>query len=115
MQNDYRCPFCFNAYVYAKMPKTEEDYFDAGLDDSNDFSSATIGASDSNIQMYINSGNGEALNIEVCEWLSINGLYHSGRWHTIAKYYPKYCPECGRKLDEYEIDERGTNYDRKRT
>ena len=24
----------------------------------------------------------------------------------------KFCPICGRKLDEYEIDERGTKYER---
>ena len=27
----------------------------------------------------------------------------------------EYCPECGRKLDEYEIGERGAKYDCKRT
>lgn len=104
------CPFCFNAYVYAKMPKTrEEEYFDIGLDDSNDFHSATVGFSDDNTKMYINSGAGKPLEIETCKWGSDN------RWHPIALYYPKYCPECGRKLDEYEIDKRGTKYDRKRT
>ena len=110
MQNDYQCPFCFNAYVYAKMPKTEEEeYFDTGLDDTNDGSSSTIGHSAPDYQMYLNTGMGKATEIETCVWGPDN------RWHPIAVYYPKYCPECGRKLDEYEIDERGTKYDSKRT
>jgi hypothetical protein len=57
-------------------------------------------------RLYLNSGGGEAVNIEVCE------LYN-GRWHTVGKYYPKFCPECGRSLLEYEIDERGTLFKKK--
>ena len=102
------CPFCFNAYVYAKLPKTDEDYFDEGLNDDNDGSSRGIGHSASEYQMYFNSGMGVPCNIELCHW-------HEGYgWGPVAKYYPKYCPECGRKLDEYKIDERGTKYDQKR-
>ena len=102
------CHFCYNAHVWAKEPKTEEDYFDEGLNDSNDFGSSTIGVScslpnGSPHQIYINSGAGKATNIEVCEW-------YNGRWHTVGVYYPKFCPECGRPLDEYTIDERGTTF-----
>ena len=25
------CPFCYNAHVWAKEPRVEDDYFDAGL------------------------------------------------------------------------------------
>lgn len=108
MQNDYQCPFCFNAYVYAKMPKTEEDYFDNELDDSNDFSSSGIGHSVDGYSIMFNSGAGRACNVEFRKW-------HEGYgWAPVGYYYPKYCPECGRKLDEYEIDERGTSYDSKR-
>ena len=104
------CQFCFNAYVDAKLPKTEEDlYFGSELTDDNDGSSCGIGFSGDSYQMYFNSGMGKACNIETCVWGP------DDRWHTAAIYYPKYCPECGRKLDEYEIDERGTKYDRKRT
>ena len=99
------CRFCFNADVYNSLTVNDEDYFDEGLHDDNDFSSATVGFSDDKHQLYINSGNGEAVNIELCEWFN-------GRWHTIGKYYPKYCPECGRKLKEYNIDENGTTYKR---
>lgn len=100
------CPFCYNAYVWAKEPHEDEDYFDGGLHDENDFSSATVGFSDGKHQLYINSGSGEAINIEACEW-------HNGRWHTTGRYFPKFCPECGRKLDEYIIDERGTRFTKK--
>ena len=33
---------------------------------------------------------------------------------TIGIYYPKFCPECGRPLDEYKIGEKGANYESKR-
>lgn len=109
-ENIKACPFCFNAYVYAKMPKTEEElYFDDGLDDTNDGSSCGIGHCSKDYTMFFNSGMGVPCNIEICNWREGYG------WSPIGKYYPKFCPECGRKLDEYEIDERGTNYDRKRT
>lgn len=104
------CPFCFNAYVYAKLPKTEEEeYFGTDLTDDNDGSSHGVGHSAPNYQMYFNSGMGRACNLEICRWHNESG------WVPIAQYFPKFCPECGRELSEYEIDERGTKYDRKRT
>ena len=113
---DKVCGFCFNAYVASTLPEPEDSYFEPELNDSNDFSSSTIGLSSSGIQMYINSGAGKATHIEVCQWISdLNGLYHSGKYHTIAKYYPKFCPECGRPLNEYKIDERGTSFKRRET
>lgn len=103
------CPFCFNAYVDANLPKTEEEeYFGTDLTDDNDGSSHGIGHAVSGYQVYFNSGMGVPCNIELCHW-------HEGYgWSHVAKYYPKYCPECGRKLDEYEVGERGAKYDRKR-
>lgn len=108
---DKICRFCFNAYVATTLPETEDDYFGPELTDDNDFSSATIGnvgclPNNYPIQMYLNSGNGEATNIEICQW-------YQSRWHTVGKYYPKYCPECGRELDEYEIGERGSTFIKK--
>lgn len=100
------CRFCYNVHVWAKEPKTEEDYFDNGLDDTNDFHSSTIGHSSRDRQIFFNSGNGKPCNIEFCEWSHIRYKGKEG-WVTTAIYYPKYCPECGRKLDEYDIDERG--------
>ena len=105
------CQFCYNAHVWAKG-ETVDDYFDIGLDDTNDASSNTIGSSTNGFQLYFNSGNGEPCNIEVCEWKE-NGYKGRPGWATIGIYYPKFCPECGRELSEYKISERGSNYERK--
>ena len=91
---DKVCPVCFNAYVYNSLPKVEEDYFDEGLNDTNDFGSRTVGTSNNGFQMYINSGGGRPLEIETCQWTN-------DKWHTMAVYRPKFCPECGRALTEY--------------
>lgn len=107
------CPFCYNAHVWAKEPKTEDDYFDTGLDDTNDASSSTIGNSTNGFQLYFNSGNGEPCNIEVCQWKE-NSYRGRPGWATIGIYYPKFCPECGRELSEYKIGEGGANYESKR-
>lgn len=104
-----QCKFCYNAHVWAKEPHNEEDYFDEGLNDENDASSCTVGFGGSKTQMYINAGNGEAVNIEVCRWTE-GGYRGQDGWVTIAKYYPKFCPECGRPLNEYTIDARGTKF-----
>lgn len=101
------CHFCYNAYVWAKEPKTEEDYFDEGLHDDNDGSSCSIGKSGDSFSIMFNSGMGKPCEIEFRNW-------YNGRWHTVGYYYPKFCPECGRLLDEYKIDERGTKYESKR-
>ena len=105
------CRFCFNADVYNSLPISDNDYFDNGLDDSNDMCSITIGNCSSKTQMYLNSGNGEAVHIEVCRWRE-KGYRGQDGYVTIGKYYPKYCPECGRQLKEYNIDEKGTTYKR---
>ena len=101
------CHFCYNAHVWAKEPHDEEDYFDEGLHDENDGSSCGIGYSGPKYAMYFNSGMGQACNIETCTWNSETG------WIPVAKYFPKFCPECGRKLDEYDVDKRGTTFKRK--
>lgn len=108
------CHFCYNAHVWAKEPHNDEDYFDEGLHDKNDFSSCTIGDGVETHQIYLNSGNGEACNIEICEWMPniCSTLRSEGRWVTVAKYYPKFCPECGRKLDEYAVDKYGRSFER---
>ena len=105
------CPYCFNAYVAAKYPN--DDPFETELDDTNDASSSTIGNSTNGFQLYFNSGNGKPCNIEICQWKE-NGYRGRPGWATIGIYYPKFCPECGRPLDEYKVDERGTSYERKR-
>ena len=92
------CKFCFNARVY--QPTEDELLTGSTLDDTNDSSSIVVGE---HMRPYrsimINSGNGEPLNIEFLEWASTRE-----RWETVGKYYPKFCPECGRRLDEYDED-----------
>ena len=108
------CPVCFNAYVYNQLPESEDDWYDNGLDDSNDGGSRTVGLSRDNFQIYINSGFGKSLEIETCQWISDpKGPPHNGRWHTVAVYYPKFCPECGRELSEYKVDEHGSSFERR--
>jgi hypothetical protein len=103
---DKVCRFCYNAHVWAKEPKTEEDYFDNGLDDDNDGSSCIIGKCSDKFSIMFNSGMGKPCEIE------FRKLGDDQMWHTVGYYYPKFCPECGRQLNEYKIDERGTKYER---
>ena len=108
------CNFCFNAYVDSKLPETEDDlYFGNELTDDNDDSSATIGNKTDGFQIFLNAGGGQPVNIELCQWKE-NGYRGQPGWSTIGVYYPKFCPECGRKLDEYTISERGNSYERNR-
>lgn len=100
------CKFCFNAYVWKSLPHEEEEYFDGGLDNDNDGHSVTIGNAPMTYQMYFNSGMGKPCEIEFCKW------GNNDRWNTIGRYYPKYCPECGRELSEYKINERGSSFER---
>ena len=100
------CHFCYNAYVWANEPHNEEDYFDGGLTPDNDGSSCGIGTAETGHCLYFNSGMGVPCNIEACEW------GEDQRWHTVARYYPKFCPECGRKLDEFIIGERGASFNK---
>lgn len=101
------CHFCYNVHVWAKEPHDDEDYFDGGLNDDNDGSSCVIGRADKEFSIMLNSGMGRPCEIEFRTWGKDN------MWHAAGYYYPKFCPECGRKLDEYVIDERGTSFRKK--
>lgn len=92
------CKYCFNARIYRP---TEEELMDPSateLTDENDFSSCGVGHCHSKERRFmINSGNGHPVNIEF-ELLD----NRTKEWYTVGRYYPKYCPECGRRLDEYD-------------
>ena len=91
------CKYCFNARVYKPTDDEFMDPFATYLTDENDFSSYSVGHCHSKERRFmINSGNGHPVNIEF-ELLD----NRTKEWYTVGKYYPKYCPECGRKLDEY--------------
>lgn len=97
------CKYCFNARVYKPTEEELMDPFATELTDENDSSSCGVGTSCNNTRLMISSGYGEPLRIEIDKFFE-----DYQEWHTVGKYYPKFCPECGRRLDEYE---KTTNHD----
>ena len=76
------CRLCDNAKINSDLLPNE------------DFSSRDMGLNLPGHRIMLSSGAGLPLRIESEEW---NG----DSWHMVGKYYPKYCPECGRKIVEY--------------
>lgn len=100
--NKSYCKYCFNAHVYEPTDEELMDPFSTELTDENDGSSICIGhCHDKTRRFMINSGMGKPVNIEFDLWDN-----KSKQWHTAGRYYPKFCPECGRKLDEYDSNNR---------
>lgn len=91
------CKYCFNARVYKPTDEELMDPFATDLTDENDSSSCSVGTSYNNTRLMITSGHGEPVRIEIDKFFE-----DYQEWHTVGKYYPKYCPECGRRLDEYD-------------
>ena len=81
------CNFCCNSRVEPE------------LDDNNDFSSFSIGRSAPLSRLMLSSCCGKPVRFEVEYWSKDHE-----QWFECGCYYPKYCPECGRKLDEYEVE-----------
>ena len=94
------CKFCFNARIYKPTEEEMMDPFNTELTDENDSSSCGVGHTVQDLRYMISSGHGEPVRIEIDRW---NSNVHE--WITVGKYYPKYCPECGRRLNEYELSE----------
>ena len=94
------CKYCFNSHIYKPSDEEYMDPYRTELTDENDFSSICVGESCEHLRLMISSGYGEPVRIEIDEFLP-----KLKEWHTFGKYYPKYCPECGRRLDEYEMSE----------
>ena len=92
------CKYCFNARIYKPTEEEFMDPFATELTDENDSSSCGVGQGTSEFRMMISSGHREPVRVEVDRW-----SIHMQQWVTVAKYYPKYCPECGRRLNEYEV------------
>lgn len=81
------CRMCNNS-------KVDED-----LNDNNDYSAHTIGIwNDENLRLMLCSGGRKPTRIELEKWIDRIG------WVTIGAYYPKYCPNCGREILEYNIN-----------
>ena len=91
------CKYCFNARVYKPTEEEMMDPYYTELTDENDSSSCGVGKSSMGTRFMISSGYGEPVRIEIDKFLELRQ-----EWVTVGKYYPKYCPECGRRLDEYD-------------
>lgn len=81
------CNMCLNARL------------DDELTDKNDLSYFFVGESAKGFRMTIGSGGGKPLRIDIEMWdeqLQENKI--------IGRYYPKFCPNCGRPIIEYEED-----------
>lgn len=71
-----------------------------------DFSAVSVGITDDRERFMILSGNDQAVRI-VFE--RFNDVY--GHWSGCGSYYPKYCPNCGRELLEYSVNDCETSFD----
>ena len=94
------CKYCFNARVYKPTEEELMNPFATELTDENDSSSCGVGTSSASTRFMISSGYGEPVRIEIDKFIELRQ-----EWVTVGKYYPKYCPECGRRLDEYDVSE----------
>lgn len=81
------CHMCFNARVDP----------DGELTDDNDFSSCAIGDFYDGYRAMLSAGYGKPVRIEFEGWNK-----DVERWVPLGHYYPKFCPNCGRSLMEYE-------------
>lgn len=78
------CYMCDNA-------RTNEE-----LTADNDYHAKSIGDMPRYKRLMLVSGYNKPLRIEYEEY---NDQY--GHWSTVGIYYPKHCPNCGRKIVEY--------------
>lgn len=73
-----------------------------------DFQSIGIGFSEPFSRLCIDSGAGKPVRIEFWQWSEKTRCNE-----MVACYFPKYCPNCGRRLSEYKItDELGAHYEK---
>lgn len=88
------CEMCFDARLCQMICDKEEE--ECTLTDENDLSYISIGEMSKEHSMFIASGGGRPVRLivqKVDEVKAENML--------VGIYYPKYCPNCGRKLTEY--------------
>lgn len=80
------CDMCYNAKVN-------------GCADEDDLSYAFVGNADKGYNIVIGSGGGKPVRIEF-------DVYDkdSKRMAAVGTYFPKFCPNCGRPLTEYEVE-----------
>ena len=82
------CQMCFNARVD-----------DSGeLTDDNDLSYLSVGSVDEGYRIMIRSGDGKPVSI-IFEATNKD----RNEMKVVGRYQPKFCPNCGRPLTEYEL------------
>ena len=81
-----KCSYCYDHTI------------DPDLTEENDFSSIQIGNSAQHIFMFISTGGTRSPRIDV--WQRFPSDQYATENKLVGIYYPKYCPECGRKLRE---------------
>ena len=88
------CRFCDNARI-------NDD-----LTDDNDFSSICVSYNDKDkTRVMISSGWGKPLRIEFEQWDNKFQV-----WVLKNRYYPKFCPECGREIFEFKKECENNGY-----
>ena len=88
------CEMCDSARVNSKLDKYD------------DYSIHSIGSTSHRLRRFVLcSGRGEPVRINY-EMYDVE----VSRWRLYGTYYPKYCPNCGRRLFEYFIQDRGRGY-----
>ena len=100
-ENKKYCNFCFNSRVYEPTEEELENPFATEFTDENDFSSISVGYSCNGHNLYLSSGAGKPMRFEV---LAYNEKIRENQ--VVGLYSPKFCPECGRALTEYEQEEK---------
>jgi hypothetical protein len=83
------CRFCANNRTNPEWELDEEQVCYA----------MTIGDTENGYRIMFNKNPYRPLEIEFDKW---NGQLNPPIWQAVGIYYPKFCPECGRKIDEYD-------------
>jgi len=83
------CRFCANNRTNLEWELDEEQVFYA----------MTVGMTEDGYRIMYNKKPYRPLELIFEKW---NSKLSPTVWQTMGVYYPKYCPECGRKIDEYD-------------
>ena len=83
------CRFCANNRTNPEWELEEEQVSYA----------MTVGKFEKGHRIMLNKDPYRPLEIEFSQW---NENLKTPQWQVVGYYYPKFCPECGRKIDEYD-------------
>ena len=83
------CRFCENDRTNPEWELDEEQVFYA----------MTVGKFEKGRRIMLVKNPWKPLMVEFSQW---NEKLNPPQWQLVGYYYPKFCPECGRKIDEYD-------------